>query len=110
MKEGEIDGKKVASKDEVGLPEGFEWATIDLSEEKQIGELYHLLKENYVEDSEHTFRFEYPVEFIRWALLVPGYQKDWHLGVRATKSKKLLAFISGTPIKGQVVDKKVKLA
>ena len=73
-------------------------------------EVFTLLRENYVEDTEHTFRFEYPVEFLKWALLVPGYNKEWHLGVRSAKSKKLLAFISGTPVKGQVKDKKIKLA
>ena len=67
-----------------------------------MNEVYQLLKENYVEDSEHTFRFEYSVEFIKWALLVPGYHQEWHVGVRASKTKKLLAFISGTPVKAQV--------
>lgn len=68
------------------------------------------MKENYVEDSEHTFRFEYPTEFLKWALLVPGYVSDWHLGVRATKTKKLLAFISATPVKSKIKERNVKLA
>ena len=28
---------------------------------------------------------------------MPGYYKDWHVGVRAAKSGKLVGFISGTP-------------
>jgi glycylpeptide N-tetradecanoyltransferase len=68
------------------------------------------LKENYVEDSEHTFRFEYPKEFLKWALLVPGYISDWHVGVRVSKTKKLLAFISGTPVKSKIKERNVKLA
>lgn len=55
-----------------------------------------------MEDSEHTFRFDYPIEFLRWALLVPGYKQEWHLGVRVVKTKKLLAFISGIPVKTKV--------
>ena len=52
-----------------------------------------------MEDSESTFRFDYPVEFIRWALSVPGYNKEWHVGVRVSKTKKLYGFIAGTPVK-----------
>jgi glycylpeptide N-tetradecanoyltransferase len=72
--------------------------------------VYTLLKENYVEDSEASFRFDYPVEFLRWALLVPGYVQDWHVGIRVTKTKKLYAFISGIPVRTSVVDKEVKMA
>ena len=63
-----------------------------------------------MEDSENTFRFEYPIDFIRWALQVPGHFKDWHLGVRASKNQKLLAFIAGIPIKMQVREKTIKMA
>ena len=42
------------------------------------------------------------------ALRSPGWRKDWHVGVRATQSRKLVAFISGVPLKlrvrGQVLD------
>jgi glycylpeptide N-tetradecanoyltransferase len=73
-----------------------------MENDSQVKELYELLKTNYVEDSESTFRFEYSIEFIRWVHCVPGYKKEWHLGVRATSNKKLLAFISGTPAKVKV--------
>jgi glycylpeptide N-tetradecanoyltransferase len=58
-----------------------------------------LLRENYVEDKEHQFRFDYPVDFLRWALVIPGYKKEWHIGVRVSKSKKLVGFIAGIPVK-----------
>ena len=32
------------------------------------------------------------------ALKSPGWRKEWHVGVRATKSRKLVAFISGVPV------------
>ena len=68
------------------------------------------MKENYVEDSESTFRFDYPIEFLRWTLVTPNYNKDWHLGLRVSKTKKLYAFISGVPIKTVVNSKEVKMA
>lgn len=92
------------------LPAGFEWDTLDITNDEQAKELFELLKANYVEDSESTFRFEYPIEFIRWAHCVPGYNKEWHLCVRASSNKKLLAFISGTPSKVKVNETNVKMA
>src|ERR1700753_500186 len=32
------------------------------------------------------------------ALMAPGWRKEWHIGVRATKSRKLVAFISGIQV------------
>lgn len=37
----------------------------------------------------------------------PGWRKEWHCGLRVTKSKKLLAFIGAIPCKIQVRDKSV---
>ncbi|CDW71605.1 n-myristoyl transferase [Stylonychia lemnae] len=112
LKEGEIVHKQIKdiSNEPLPLPAGFEWSSIDLADEKQATEVYELLRENYVEDSENTFRFDYPIDFIRWALLVPGYKVDWFVGVRVSKTQKLFAFISGIPIKTRVKDKTVKMA
>ena len=97
-------------KTEINLPPGYEWDSIDLADDAQAQEVYTLLKENYVEDSEHTFRFDYPIEFIRWALMPPGYKKDWHVGLANSKTKKLYAFVSGIPVKVVVQNKEVKMA
>jgi hypothetical protein len=35
----------------------------------------------------------------------PGYHREWHVGVRVRSSGKLVAFISGVPIKLRVRDK-----
>lgn len=83
---------------------------MDITDDAQAKELYELLKGNYVEDTESTFRFDYPIEFIRWALCVPGFNKEWHLCVRASSNKKLLAFVSGTPSKIRVNSNTVKMA
>jgi len=45
-----------------------------------------LLRDNYVEDDDNMFRFDYSVEFLRWALLVPCGYKEWLVGVRVKKS------------------------
>lgn len=39
----------------------------------------------------------------------PGWKKEWHVGVRASKSKKLVASICGVPTELRVRDKKIKV-
>ena len=58
-----------------------------------------MLKENYVEDSGKSFRFKYEAKFIKWALTPPNAVKDWIVGLRVSKSKKLVGFISGIPLR-----------
>lgn len=65
------------------LPSNYEWCTCDITDEKVMKEVYTLLTNNYVEDDDNMFRFDYSVEFLRWALNPPGYFPDWHLGVHA---------------------------
>nr|CAG4646220.1 EOG090X055U [Macrothrix elegans] len=79
------------------LPAGFIWDTLTLDNPQQLQELYQLLNENYVEDDDNMFRFDYSAEFLLWALKPPGWHKEWHCGVRAEKSGKLLGFISAIP-------------
>lgn len=68
---------------------------MNLEDDAELTAVYTLLYENYVEDDDNMFRFDYSKEFLRWALTPPGYYKDWIVGVRVTKSKKLVGFISG---------------
>nr|CAG4641655.1 EOG090X055U [Eurycercus lamellatus] len=79
------------------LPQGFVWDTLALDNPQILQELYQLLNENYVEDDDNMFRFDYSADFLLWALKPPGWHKDWHCGVRAEKSGKLLGFISAIP-------------
>lgn len=79
------------------LPGSFEWAELDLTDEAQANELYTLLHENYVEDGDNMFRFDYSIPFIRWAMQPPGHRNEWHVGVRVSQTKKLVAFIGCTP-------------
>ncbi|KAG8895163.1 glycylpeptide N-tetradecanoyltransferase, partial [Tulasnella sp. 408] len=67
-------------------------------------EVYELLSQNYVEDHDAAFRFQYSAEFLEWALTPPGYHKEWHIGIRGQPKNKLVAFISGIPLKLRVRD------
>ncbi|KAF2643012.1 N-myristoyl transferase [Massarina eburnea CBS 473.64] len=97
----EIDMDRV-KKEPSELYPGFEWVTMDLEEEQQLNEVYDLLHNHYVEDGEAMFRFRYSPSFLNWALKAPGWKKEWHVGVRASQSGKLVAFISGIPIQLRV--------
>ncbi|XP_049844799.1 glycylpeptide N-tetradecanoyltransferase 2-like [Schistocerca gregaria] len=79
------------------LPDGFKWDTLNLNEPLVLKELYMLLNENYVEDDDSMFRFDYPPEFLKWALQPPGWKREWHCGVRVIKSNRLVGFISAIP-------------
>ncbi|KAI4172394.1 MAG: hypothetical protein LQ346_008607 [Caloplaca aetnensis] len=102
-----IDPEKVP-KEPQQLLEGFEWVTMDLTDEKELEEVWELLNGHYVEDDEAMFRFNYSVSFLNWALKAPGWRKEWHVGVRASKSRKLVAFISGVPIALRIRTKTLK--
>lgn len=86
------------------MPKGFEWSEVDISDPDQRTEVYDLLYNNYVEDDECMFRFDYSPEFLTWALTPPGYKKEYHLGVRSTKSNRLMALITGVPATVRVHD------
>ncbi|KAG6590997.1 glycylpeptide N-tetradecanoyltransferase 2 [Phytophthora cinnamomi] len=81
------------------MPPGFAWSEIDLTDAREAKEVYDLLTQNYVEDDDNMFRFDYSIAFLMWALTPPGFHKDWHVGVRNQKTNKLMAFISGIPVK-----------
>jgi len=95
-------------KDPYPLQAGFQWANVDLKNEDELKELYKLLSENYVEDDDNMFRFAYSPEFLRWALLPPGWRPEWHCGVRAGVNNRLVAFIGAIPCNLKVYDKEVK--
>ncbi|KAM4058772.1 glycylpeptide N-tetradecanoyltransferase [Hirsutella rhossiliensis] len=89
------------------LVAGFEWVKVDLCSEEEMKEVYELLNGHYVEDDEAMFRFNYSPSILRWAMMAPGWQKKYHIGVRAIQSRKLVAFISAIPVRLRVRDKTV---
>nr|OQO26055.1 hypothetical protein B0A51_06912 [Rachicladosporium sp. CCFEE 5018] len=95
------------------LVDGFEWDLLDLETNDGMQELYDLLYNHYVEDAEGSFRFNYSIEFLNWALKPPGWKREWHIGVRTKSSAdgkkgKLVAFISGVPVTLKIRQKVVK--
>lgn len=95
-------------KDPSPMVEGFEWVTMDLDNEAELTEVFELLSDHYVEDADATFRFYYSASFLNWALKSPGWRKEWHVGVRASKSKKLVAFISAIPVDFRIRSNQLK--
>lgn len=81
----------------VNLPAGFTWCDLDPTNPTHLNEIYKFLSLNYVEDSEHRFRFLLSEQLLGWALTVPNFIKDWIFGVR-TKTGALAGFISGVPM------------
>ncbi|KAH6817199.1 myristoyl-CoA:protein N-myristoyltransferase [Perilla frutescens var. frutescens] len=92
------------------LPDLYEWTICDIGSDEVCNEVYLLLMNNYVEDDDNLFRFNYSKEFLRWGLRPPGYFQSWHIGVRVKASKKLVAFITGIPVKMRVRDEVVQMA
>ncbi|MCJ1306473.1 glycylpeptide N-tetradecanoyltransferase [Agyrium rufum] len=104
---------KVVEPDQVpktprALYDGFEWVTMDLNDYSQLEEVFKLLTAHYIEDEDSTFRLNYSAAFLNWALKSPGWRAEWHVGVRASSSGRLVAFISAIPVTLKVRGKIVK--
>lgn len=89
-------------KEPLDLPPGFTWSTCDITNDDILGEVQKLLADYYVEDPDAKFRLAYTKEMIHWALTVPDAWPECIFGVRAAETGKLLAFISGVPMKVRV--------
>lgn len=99
-KDGPIDVVKTPAdvkQDPYNLPANFEWCECDMNDDATRQEVYDLLVNNYVEDDDEMFRFNYSRAFLKWALQPPGYKLEWHIGVRASTSNKLVGFITAIP-------------
>merc|ERR1712071_384082 len=91
------------------MPKGFEWSDIDILDPDQPNEVYNLLTHNYVEDDDCMLRFDYSSDFLIWALTPPGFNPQYHLGVRNSKNNKLMALITGVPATVRVYEKIVPM-
>ncbi|KAL8283305.1 hypothetical protein RQP46_005715 [Phenoliferia psychrophenolica] len=101
IREGPLEPNKpmeLIRQEPYDLSSEFRWVSLDLSNPKELTEVYELLTHHYVEDADATFRFDYSADFIEWALRPPGYVPDWHVGIRVAATNKLVAFISGIPM------------
>ena len=66
------------------------------------------MTKHYVEDTEGKFRFDYSIEFLRWALNPPDAIPDWIVGVRG--GGQLTAFITAIPVTMVVNGQNVPMA
>ena len=92
------------------LPPGYEWDEVDVETQEGRDEVFTLLANNYVEDDDEMFRFAYAPEFVSWALQPPGYEKSWHVGIRISCTKTLVALITGIPAEVSANGKRLKVA
>eukprot|EP00922_Rhytidocystis_sp_ex-Travisia-forbesii_P038414 GHVS01057234.1.p1 GENE.GHVS01057234.1~~GHVS01057234.1.p1 ORF type:complete len:445 (-),score=79.00 GHVS01057234.1:24-1358(-) len=110
---GAIDEEKTPAdvrQEPYRLPPGFEWNELDVNNDVELRQVYELLEANYVEDDDNMFRFAYSEPFLLWALTPPEYFSAWHIGVRVTSTKKLVACITGVPATVQIRGKKLDIA
>lgn len=77
--------------------------------DEEANDVYELLNKHYVEDDGASFRFDYSIEFLRWALLMPGTLPDMIFGVRGGKKNKLFGFIAAIPIRISVNGKEIEM-
>eukprot|EP01063_Lacrimia_lanifica_P040482 TRINITY_DN9186_c0_g1_i1.p2 TRINITY_DN9186_c0_g1~~TRINITY_DN9186_c0_g1_i1.p2 ORF type:complete len:481 (+),score=249.17 TRINITY_DN9186_c0_g1_i1:51-1493(+) len=110
--EGPLEQKTVAEvrQEPYELPDTLEWWSPDVKDPAQMQLVYELLRDHYVEDDDAMFRFNYPCEFLQWALLPPAYYQDWHVAIRSKEDKNLLVgFISGIPVNIQARSNTVRM-
>ncbi|XP_062381836.1 glycylpeptide N-tetradecanoyltransferase 1b [Sardina pilchardus] len=100
--------KCVPREEPYSLPDGFSWATLDLQNPTQLEELCVLLNENYIDEDDNTMRFVFSPQFLLWALCPPGWQCQWHCGVRVDSNQKLVGFISAIPSTIHAYDTELK--
>jgi glycylpeptide N-tetradecanoyltransferase len=51
-----------------------------------------------VEDEDHTFRFDYSRDFLKWHLTAPGSLQSWLAAVIKETDKTFVGFISAIPV------------
>lgn len=89
---------------------GFEWVTLDVGSDTDVKDICELMNGHYVEDADEMFRFNYGTGILKWYLTCPGWKKQWSIGIRATQSRKLVAFISAVPVQLRVRDNTLSAA
>lgn len=97
-------------KEPTALPAGFKWSNVDITDDFQADELCIFLNQHYIEDDDGNVRLYYSREHLRYTVMVPGYVSDFHFVVRNEKNNKIMAAITGTPKRIQVLGETVKVA
>jgi len=53
-------------KEPAAMVDGFEWVTMDITNDEEVQEITELLYGHYVEDNEASFRFNYSAALLKW--------------------------------------------
>lgn len=88
------------------LPDGYNWYTFNLNDDKDLDELYIFLLNYYVNNIEATKKFHYSKKLLKWFLCNNKYN-DLIIGVKY--KNKLLATICGIPITIRLFDKEIEM-
>jgi len=92
------------------LPDGFEWYTVDTTNDKDFEEVAGFLNKYYLEDDDGNYITYYPPNMLKWALCPPNYKDNLCLVARVSSNKKIVGFISGIIIDMKVGTKTIKMA
>lgn len=79
------------------LPPGYEWFEFDINNEAEAKPVYDFLGTHYSVDPDNILRLTYSFEMLRWALCPPNFKKEWHIGVKFTKTGAIVGTITGVP-------------
>jgi glycylpeptide N-tetradecanoyltransferase len=93
------------SKIPLTLPNPFYWELLDITDPVQLDELFIFLSNNYVVHPKSHYNFAYSKEFLSWCLHPPGWEKEWHICVRISPTKKLVGFICALPFNIKIMDR-----
>ncbi|EJD35139.1 acyl-CoA N-acyltransferase [Auricularia subglabra TFB-10046 SS5] len=74
-----------------------------------MNELHDFLVLHYIQGEEEPYRYDFTADFLRWALLPPGYYSDWHIAVRESATGELVGFIAGVPLRIRIRPKHVAI-
>ena len=100
-----IDNEPIETKDladiqtsPIKMPDGFEWVEVNVTNDAEILAISDFLHKHYVTDG--TFRLDYSVPLLRWAMTPPGFRKDWHISIK--HNNRLVGLISAVPLSCRV--------
>lgn len=107
-REGPVKEKCNIKLESYTMHKSYEWCTLDLKNTDDLDILYNFFN-CYYHNKDNNFKYDYTKDFLKWSLLTPSYDSELCLGVRVSKNKKLVGFISGIINTHQLGKKQIKI-